>query len=455
MPNPQGNVQFKFGSFAQYNSLSNKDPDTWYIITDAHEIYIGNTLYASGQTASIALASSTGIDSIIQTGSTNAASATRSIALGSQNQASGASSLAHGVHTEASGLGSHSEGQFTRAHGLYSHAEGSGGTSPATEGAEGNYSHTEGSKTKTSGHYSHAEGSSTSAEGSYSHTEGSATIAEGSYSHTEGHVSRTVSHYSHAEGHNTIAGQVNSSLDPTDANYRVTYAYAHAEGEGTSALGRGSHAEGSATEASGNFSHAEGGSSQAKATGSHASGLGTVAYNNYMTSAGRYNKYDTSTPSNNDSNTAFVVGVGTADNSRLDGLKVNLTDGANNSASSDGMRGSVAVNKFSCNTLFVTSPSSLTVSFRITKSVGLSYGYGTGSAVLLPAGASAPLFTSFTISSSQLSGIPAIYRTDSSVGQNNVSIYVDGVLQSIQLSADGDSFAISNLTTASLVEFVN
>lgn len=186
----------------------------------------------------------------------------------------------------------------------------------------------------------------------------------------------------------------------------------------------------------------------ANKTSAFAAGQGTVADANYMTALGRFNKGE-------DANTLFAVGVGTGTDSgattRKDGLKVN-SDG---SASYSEMGGSVAVNKFSCNTLFVASPSSLTVSFRITKPVGLSYGSGTSSTLLMSESTDTHLFTSFTINSLQLSGISAIYRTDSNVGQNNISIYVDGVLQSTQLSSDGDSFALSSLTSSSLVEFVN
>ena len=50
MPQDNAIVKFDFGSLAEYNNLSVKDPNTWYIITDPgnEAIYIGEVKYTSG-----------------------------------------------------------------------------------------------------------------------------------------------------------------------------------------------------------------------------------------------------------------------------------------------------------------------------------------------------------------------------------------------------------------------
>ena len=181
-------------------------------------------------------------------------------------------------------------------------------------------------------------------------------------------------------------------------------------------------------------------SSTASKTSAFAAGQGTIADVNYMTALGRFNK-------GGDSKSLFVVGAGEGSDSgattRKDGLKVN-SDG---SANPSGMGGSVAANKFSCNTLSVTTPAMLTVSFQLTQPVALTW----GSTNLISPNNPDSWIKSFTLSANRLSNASAIRRTDSTASP--LTIYVDGVQYATL--ADGDSFVLSNLTSASLVEFVN
>lgn len=104
--------------------------------------------------------------------------------------------------------------------------------------------------------------------------------------------------YSFREGENTVASGNTS----------------HAEGESTVASGDNSHAEGSYTKAIGSNSHAEGNHSVANGRNSHAGGLYTVAEAN-GTAVGQYNV--------SSANGLFVVGNGTADDSRSNAFQVN------------------------------------------------------------------------------------------------------------------------------------
>lgn len=134
--------------------------------------------------------------------------------------------------------------------------------------------------------------SSSSAVGVMSVAEGLRVSASGAYSHAEGAQVVASGYASHAEGDYTIASG----------------AYSHAEGEGsyehTVASGRGSHAEGYETEASGMFSHAEGAHTVASGDCSHAQNNYTTAGHFGQTVIGKFN--------DNQSDTAFEIGNGTA-----------------------------------------------------------------------------------------------------------------------------------------------
>lgn len=100
-----------------------------------------------------------------------------------------------------------------------------------------------------------------------------------------------------------------------EGDYNTSSAYcSHAEGYNNSATGDRSHAEGSGTTASGGFSHAQGVGTLASSDCTHASGRGTKAQYNQQTAIGRYN--------DNQSDSLFEVGNGTADNARSNAIAV-------------------------------------------------------------------------------------------------------------------------------------
>jgi hypothetical protein len=289
---------------------------------------------------------------------------------GDSNFALGAGSHAEGGLTVAGGVLSHTEGWETYAIGLYSHAEGLGSATyniaSHAEGHQtityGKYSHAEGYNTQAIDEYSHAEGWQTIAYGTASHAEGYQTIASGSYSHTEGDGNSAHGTSSHAEGKNNTVFSDHSHVEGegniihpggtygshaegrqtqiidlfninfvngahtegfyTTASNQGTHAEgiyshaggplgfgAHAEGENTFSSGRASHTEGYKTIASGFYSHAEGSGSIALGIASHAEGNNTTASGDYQLVIGQFNK---SLPSQS----AFIIGDGTADNAR-------------------------------------------------------------------------------------------------------------------------------------------
>jgi hypothetical protein len=47
MPQKNAYVNFSFGTQAEYNALSTKNENTFYILTDTQKIYVGNKVYTS------------------------------------------------------------------------------------------------------------------------------------------------------------------------------------------------------------------------------------------------------------------------------------------------------------------------------------------------------------------------------------------------------------------------
>ena len=148
-----------------------------------------------------------------------------------------------------------------------------------------------------------AEGCDVIARGNYSHAEGNETHAIGFVSHAEGYSTESTGDYSHAEGFDVTASGFNS----------------HAEGNQTIASGSHSHAEGSMTIASGWYAHAEGLNSIASGDASHASGNWTIASRSAQFTIGKYN--------DNQTDTAFEIGNGSADNARSNALTVDWLGG--------------------------------------------------------------------------------------------------------------------------------
>ncbi|MGN0610779.1 MAG: hypothetical protein ACI4JI_03250 [Ruminiclostridium sp.] len=144
-------------------------------------------------------------------------------------------------------------------------------------------------------YFSHAEGCKTSATAPYAHAEGHGTQATAPSAHAEGDESKATNNYAHAEGKNTQA-----------AGYA-----SHAEGENTVASGWLSHAEGKDTVADGMYTHAGGMDSHSLGIATFAHGKGANAHGDSSAVFGKYNATV---------NYPFVVGIGYADNNRIDGL---------------------------------------------------------------------------------------------------------------------------------------
>lgn len=217
----------------------------------------------------------------------------------------GTSAHSEGYETKAVQIGAHSEGYGTIASGKYSHAEGDETLALYSAHSEGKY-------TKALGYHSHAEGYSTAADGNGAHSEGYGSQALNQAAHSEGSGTRATGIGSHSEGINTKAiGRA-----------------AHASGESSEAIGDGSIAGGVGCSAESNYSVAAGYSSkaqnyysaafgwktQATNRGSVALGRETLADQEYQTVVGAWNTGAT--------NSRFVVGTGTSDNSRKNGLVV-------------------------------------------------------------------------------------------------------------------------------------
>ena len=304
----------------------------------------------------------------LQHGFNTTASGYYSHAQGYFTIASGASSHAEGGNTLALGGYSHAEGSSTVALGGYSHAEG------FQTLALGGYSHAEGNLTTSSGNYSHAEGFGTIALGAYQLVIGQYNVANTSQSAfiigdgTDASNRRNVlfvsrSHFEVSASsvflqglptsselnvlvYNSASGRVyyasssavgsgpapsdtfiqfnSGSKFSADQYFRYIYTsesfqhgfnttasglFSHAQGHSGTALGGYSHAEGYQVLALGGYSHAEGYLTTSSGQFSHAEGFNTVALGAYQLTVGQYNVA-------NISQSAFIIGDGTADNAR-------------------------------------------------------------------------------------------------------------------------------------------
>lgn len=135
-------------------------------------------------------------------------------------------------------------------------------------------------------------------------------VSSGAYfTYAEGYETKaTGAHGAHAEGYSTTAsGQYG----------------AHAEGWRTEARGSRSHAEGEASKAFGNSSHAEGYGASAMAYASHSEGWYTIANNMAEHASGQYNNsVSASTTFGDSGNTLFSVGNGTDNNARHNAFEI-------------------------------------------------------------------------------------------------------------------------------------
>lgn len=156
--------------------------------------------------------------------------------------------------------------------------------------------------------YSVAIGLSTSALSYGSFTQGENTLANiGRAAHAEGNGTQALGNYSHSEGSNTSATGEDSH---SEGYYTIaTERYSHAEGRGTSAQGEDSHAEGYFTSAVGKNAHSEGESSKAKGETSHSEGYDTSAIGNYSHAEG-YQTIANSNYSHSEGQETSAMGIG-------------------------------------------------------------------------------------------------------------------------------------------------
>ena len=285
----------------------------------------------------------------------------------------------------------------------------------------GNYSVAEGINTTASGYASHAEGNATTASGADSHAEGQDTTASGGSAHAEGFNTTASGAISHAEGNATTA-----------SGY-----YSHAEGEGAEATNYGSHAEGYHTTASGYYSHAEGYETTASGYVSHAGGEGTIAAGSWQTVIGKY------TVENSSGSYRFIIGGGTADNNRLDALKVDSS-------------GNITSNALTASKALVSDANKRIVSSSVS-STELGYLSGATSSIQTQLNGKQATISggASTITSSNLTASKALVSNASGkVAASSVSStelgYLSGVTSAIQTQLNGKQDALSVTISASI-----
>lgn len=189
------------------------------------------------------------------------------------------------------------------------------------QGTIGNYSMAEGMNTTSSNYASHAEGLGTLATGFTAHAEGYLTRATRNSSHAEGTSTQATKNDAHAEGYSTYAEGDTSHAEGVGTHARGSCS--HTEGYVTSANGDNSHAEGVQAKAGGNSSHAEGYYTEAKGDYSHAQNRETIASRKSQTVIGEFNIEDTNGSDGTvRGNYAFIIGNGTANDSRSNALTV-------------------------------------------------------------------------------------------------------------------------------------
>ncbi len=192
---------------AEYEALTEKDPNTYYIITDAEAGDL-TQYWTSAQTNSAITAAVSGKQDTLISG-TNIKTINNESILGSGNidiQGGGSTYTAgRGIDITndtisfnlpiSAGTGSNSiaEGDNTTASGIYG-------------------SHAEGYRTRATGWGAHAEGNNTQASGNYSHAEGNQTVASGNNSHAEGFATKANNLAEHASGQYNVSSKANNTF---------------------------------------------------------------------------------------------------------------------------------------------------------------------------------------------------------------------------------------------------
>jgi hypothetical protein len=124
----------------------------------------------------------------------------------------------------------------------------------------------------------------------------------------------------------TISFSMNAQMSDNSSGTSATGTNAVAMGAGTTAIGYASTAMGAGANASGDYSTAMGFVTAATGDSSTAMGWDTTASDFASTVIGQYNSSGSSVTNNatsfSTSNTAFVIGNGTASNAKSDAFKV-------------------------------------------------------------------------------------------------------------------------------------
>ncbi len=249
--------------------------------------------------------------------------------------------------------------------------------------ASGQYALSTGNDTAAIGNVSKASGGRTTAYEDYCNSEGFSTSALNLYAHSEGGGSVAIASAGHAEGTQTIAGNGYilhvKSFDATTKKFVFTETYDNFS-ESFSKINAGikihiidiryissaylftvksvdrtanaitveeivpssdfspwlsvlsvantrnatAHSEGKRTIANGENSHSEGEETKASGANSHAGGYYTIANGSSQTAIGRFNVKDSNTGFAN----PFIVGIGSAENARSNGFRVNSAGAA-------------------------------------------------------------------------------------------------------------------------------
>ena len=169
---------------AEYDALAVKDPDVFYIITDAPSIDITDYQPLLVVGSGISIDSSNVISCTVQEKTYTAG---RSIDISSSDVISLTLPI-------SAGTGSHSI------------VEGSNSPSNATN----SNAHCEGDSTQA-GYDAHSEGYGTRATGFYSHSEGNSTTASSECSHSEGRSTTATNNCEHASGQYNVSNKANST----------------------------------------------------------------------------------------------------------------------------------------------------------------------------------------------------------------------------------------------------
>lgn len=305
---------------AEYDALTTKDPNVFYIITDSSVDYINSAQCQtqidnsiSGKTNLSDFTGHTADTTVHVTAADKTAWNAKSDFSGDYNDLANKLSAGTNITIDANNVISAEGGGGKAVTGgtnisvttgetvdtincTLNISNGTGGLSIKSNGASSasaNHTAAFGQNTKATSVCAFAEGWGTTASGGKSHSEGDQTVARGGQSHAEGSLTNAIADHSHSEGYASSA----TSRVTTMVGITTPYGW------------NTRHSEGYATIADNGCTHTE--------------GLSTKALNVAEHSSGAYNvSYTASTTWGDSGNTLFSVGNGTADNARHNAFEI-------------------------------------------------------------------------------------------------------------------------------------